>query len=156
MQRRPEKSEELVESQALLRNQAGTRLTPAQRMRNRGKPMLSSSNVVRPAFGSVVERYYTQLFGVDLTERPRHDQYVYMHSNSICVVGVAPSHAMFHCGSPITSVSFEIKGRAGKVLRDLTVIEFSGKKKRGCPTVQEDTTICQVTVADGRVFNICA
>ena len=152
---RPEKSEALLESQKLLRAQTNQRLTVVRRNKNGPRPVFGA-DMPRPAFGSVVERYYTQLFTVDVGGKPRHDQYVYMHSNRICVIGVTPSHAMFHCKSLIESVSFAIKGRGEKVQRDLSDLQFSGKKKRGCPTVQEDTVICQVTVADGRVFNIAA
>eukprot|EP00947_MAST-08B_sp_MAST-8B-sp1_P006016 g6016.t1 len=46
-------------------------------------------------FGSLIERYYTQLYlcGTDGDGR-RNDMYVNVHSNKLCVVGIAPSHAL--------------------------------------------------------------
>jgi hypothetical protein len=36
--------------------------------------------------GSMVERYYTQLFSCDTMGKPMEDQFVHMHSNRLCVV----------------------------------------------------------------------
>ncbi|RLN90153.1 hypothetical protein BBJ28_00015122, partial [Nothophytophthora sp. Chile5] len=39
--------------------------------------------------GTMIERYYTEMFSCDTMGKPLEDQYVHMHSNRLCVVGVA-------------------------------------------------------------------
>jgi len=154
---RPEKSEQRLESDKLLRNQAGSRQTPSQRMHAGFVKADGFGGGSKPVFGSVVERYYTQMFKVDHAGRDHHDHFAYMHSNRMCITGLAPSHELItaHATNPVKSVSFQIHAR-GRVTRDLTVLQFSGKRKKGTPTVEGPTTICQVTMTDGRVYNIPA
>lgn len=36
--------------------------------------------------GTMIERYYTEMFSCDTMKRPQEDHYVHMHSNRLCVV----------------------------------------------------------------------
>ena len=155
--RRPDKSQERKASDQLMWEQAAQRQTPSQRMQQGGRQTSGFGGGSVPVFGSVVERYYTQLYQTDFKGRDHHDHFVYMHSNRMCVMGIAPSHEIFSnlATNPVQSISFAIKNR-GRVTRDLTQLSFSGKRKKGTPSVEGSTTICQVTMADGRVYNIPA
>ena len=53
-----------------------------------------------------LRRYYTRFFAVDVKANPRHDQYVHLHSNCACVLGVTRYHALVTAGSPIVNVRF--------------------------------------------------
>ena len=61
--------------------------------------------------GSLVERYYTQLFSCTTNGEEGQDMYVNMHSNRLCVVGVAPSHALLQVpGRTVVKVDFSRDG----------------------------------------------
>ena len=98
-------------------------------------------------FGTLVERYYEQLFSVNTCACPSHDQYVYRHANELLVVGVAPSHPLLAPGRVIASVTF---------CDAFMGIEVSGKKKRGAPLVEESTKLCSVMCTDGAVYDLRA
>lgn len=64
-----------------------------------------------------------------------------MHGNGICVVGLAPFHALRAraAGSArIASLSFNVHGR------DYAQIELSGKRKRGAQSVDAATVIAEI------------
>jgi hypothetical protein len=48
-----------------------------------------------------VERDYTHFYLLDVMDEPGADQFVYKHFNSLCVVGVAPSHVAFANGRKV-------------------------------------------------------
>lgn len=98
-------------------------------------------------FGTLVERYYEQLFAVDVGGKPSHDQYVYRHANELLVVGVAPSHPLLAPGRVVASVTFSDA---------LLGIEVSGKKKHGAPFVEEAAKLCSVVCTDGAVYDLVA
>lgn len=54
------------------------------------------------------------------------DQYVNMHKNELCIIGIARTHSMFAEGRAVTGVSYQ---------QDCSAI--SGKKKKGAPKLEQ-------------------
>ncbi|EKX41518.1 hypothetical protein GUITHDRAFT_112492 [Guillardia theta CCMP2712] len=97
------------------------------------------------------ERDYTHYFATNVGGQEGADQFVYQHFNSLCVVGLAPSHVAFRDGRRIVAVDFDV-GRSG----DKTEVKPSGKKKNGSLFVKEDSRLCDVVCDDGSRFKIRA
>lgn len=97
----------------------------------------------RPAFGTLIERYYTQLFKVDVGGVAGHDQYANMHSNRLFVVGVAPHHPLIARGSPVVKVNFDPKGNG----QDLA--EQVSASSRGLPRLPSWLTRAHAHVPPG-------
>jgi hypothetical protein len=73
-----------------------------------------------------VERDYTRYFAVDQQGDEGNDHFVFQHFNTLCVVGLAPSHAALSNGRRIVQVDFEVGGNKDKCSKKVT-----GKKKQG-------------------------
>lgn len=95
----------------------------------------------RELFGDVVSRYFERLFHA-LRDR-REDQYVNVHKNMMCTIGIAPGHPILAEKKNVESVEF----RYGE-------LNISGKKKKGAPRLQEDTTFCTLRCKDGTTWKI--
>lgn len=48
-----------------------------------------------------VDRDYSHFFLLNVGDEPGADQFVYKHFNSLCVIGVAPSHVAFANGRKV-------------------------------------------------------
>ena len=122
----------------------------------------------RATLPDVVERYYTEMFWVSPTDPAAtplfqnhdavqqngkilvpeteqqpctdEDQYVNMHKNELCVVGVAHTHSMFGSGRQVVRVRFNHSDAMSAV---------SGKKKKGAPKLQQCSVLATVTCDDG-------
>ena len=126
----------------------------------------------RDPFGDVVHRNYTELFlrresrGFDAptAESARSaeslsvpsalsctDQYVHLHPNHLCVVGIAPTHAALQKGRTITKITYGTLRGA-----DLAVVKTSGKKKRGSLRVKSDTMLATIACDDGTSWSCLA
>jgi hypothetical protein len=90
-----------------------------------------------------IERYYTELFACDVMGKPHEDQYVHMHSNRLCVVGVAPTHPLMR--EEIRAIVFTSHVLDSRV---------SGKKKRGGEFMLPQTILCHVHCTSGASFAI--
>lgn len=88
-----------------------------------------------------IERYYTELFSCDTMNRPMEDQYVHMHSNRLCVVGVAASHPVM--ADEIEQIEFSSAVLESKV---------SGKKKKGGHFLLPTTILCHIKCKSGQVY----
>ncbi|KAJ0402086.1 hypothetical protein ATCC90586_000271 [Pythium insidiosum] len=93
--------------------------------------------------GTMIERYYTELFACDVMSRPNEDQYVHMHSNRLCVVGVANSHPAMK--EEIASIEFTPNVLESRV---------SGKKKKGGQFMLPETIICHIRCKSGASYAI--
>jgi hypothetical protein len=65
------------------------------------------------------------------------DQYIAMHSNRLCLLGIAPGHSMFQCGRTVTRVVFHHE------------VQISGKKKKGAVALQHYSILATVECSDG-------
>ncbi|KAE9010359.1 hypothetical protein PR003_g15678 [Phytophthora rubi] len=93
--------------------------------------------------GTMIERYYTEMFSCDTNGKPMEDQNVHMHSNRLCVVGVAESHPVMQ--EELVSVEF-----AQNVLDS----RVTGKKKKGGQFMQPKTVLCVLKCKSGREFTL--
>ncbi|TYZ63304.1 hypothetical protein PybrP1_009093 [[Pythium] brassicae (nom. inval.)] len=109
--------------------------------RNEDKFLAGASASTASLRGTMIERYYTELFSCDTMNRAMEDQYVHMHSNRLCVVGVAASHPMLV--DEIEAVEFSSAVRESKV---------TGKKKRGGHFLLPGTVLCHVKCKSGKAY----
>ncbi len=73
-----------------------------------------------------VERDYTRFYMRNVCGEEGADQFVYLHFNSLYVIGIAPSHAAISNGRQVEKVDFDV-GRSGDKLAN----KPTGKKKAG-------------------------
>uniref|UniRef100_A0AAV1T322 C3H1-type domain-containing protein n=1 Tax=Peronospora matthiolae TaxID=2874970 RepID=A0AAV1T322_9STRA len=93
--------------------------------------------------GTMIERYYTEMFSCDTMGKPMEDQYVHMHSNRLCVVGVAESHPVMQ--EELASVEFP---------RNVVENHVTGKKKKGGCFMLPDTVVCVLKCKSNREFTL--
>ncbi|CAH0481356.1 unnamed protein product [Peronospora belbahrii] len=93
--------------------------------------------------GTMIERYYTEMFSCDTMGKVMEDQYVHMHSNRLCVVGVAESHPVMQ--EELVSVEFE---------RNVLENRVTGKKKKGGCFMLPNMVICVLKCKSGREFKL--
>ncbi|ETI43900.1 hypothetical protein, variant 1 [Phytophthora nicotianae CJ01A1] len=93
--------------------------------------------------GTMIERYYTEMFSCDTMGKPMEDQYVHMHSNRLCVVGVAESHPVML--EELVSVEFT---------QNVLESRVTGKKKKGGRFMLPNTVLCVLKCKSGREFNL--
>ncbi|CCI41217.1 unnamed protein product [Albugo candida] len=103
-------------------------------------PSIKNQNTL-PA--TMVERYYTQLFALNVMGNESHDISIQMHSNRLCMTTLAPSHPVFQ--ETILSVDFGEKLKENKV---------NGKKKKGGLFLIPTTILCRIRCHSGRVYEI--
>ena len=108
-------------------------------------------------YPSVVQRYFTSYFNVSLasgkTDSPviphRNDVRILFHSNKICVITLAPSHAVLKTNATVKSVSFKVSDKCDRFHN-----KVSGKRKRGAQWLNPESPLCIVTTNDDAVYTI--
>lgn len=93
----------------------------------------------------IVDRYYTRYYYVR-PEEPDQDHLVLMHSNRICLIGLAPSHVAFT--KNITGVEFNI-GNC-----DRSENKVKGKSKKGAMALQPTSALAMVQCDDGSEYKV--
>ncbi|OWZ11536.1 hypothetical protein PHMEG_00015424 [Phytophthora megakarya] len=93
--------------------------------------------------GTMIERYYTEMFSCDRKGKPMEDQYVHMHSNRLCVVGVTESHPVMM--EELVSVEFT---------QNVLDSRVTGKKKKGGRFMLPNTVLCVLKCKSGREFTL--
>eukprot|EP00276_Gloeochaete_wittrockiana_P010392 CAMPEP_0184654604 /NCGR_PEP_ID=MMETSP0308-20130426/12272_1 /TAXON_ID=38269 /ORGANISM="Gloeochaete witrockiana, Strain SAG 46.84" /LENGTH=178 /DNA_ID=CAMNT_0027090663 /DNA_START=44 /DNA_END=580 /DNA_ORIENTATION=- len=78
-------------------------------------------------------------------KQPGADQYVYRHSNRLCVVGIASTHACLAPGISITSVEFKENRLKNHV---------HGKRKKGGLFLEAISALCTIRCSDDSSFNV--
>ena len=81
----------------------------------------------------------------DRTTCTDEDQYVNMHKNELCIIGVAKTHSMFAAGRKVTGVYY--KQDCSKV---------SGKKNKGASKCEQSSVLAVVTCDDGTEWAVKA
>eukprot|EP00741_Cyanophora_paradoxa_P011781 tig00020563_g11385.t1 len=95
-------------------------------------------------FPAPEERYFARAYYLNEKNQEGADQYVHQHTNTLCVIGLAPSHAA-------------LKRRPVKVeYREGRNAKCTGKRKRGSFYVQEHTPVCDVVCEDGSRWTVLA
>lgn len=93
----------------------------------------------------IVDRYYTRYYYVR-DDAPDEDHLVLIHSNRICLIGLAPSHIALR--KEITSVDFNI-GNC-----DRSDNRVKGKSKKGAMALQPFTALAMVHCSDGSQYKV--
>jgi hypothetical protein len=70
------------------------------------------------------------------------DQYVNMHKNELCILGVAHSHSMFAAGRTVRAVRYEVDCSA-----------ISGKKKKGAPKLEQCAALSTHLIPSPPIFS---
>lgn len=94
---------------------------------------------------SLVDRYFTRFY-YRKSNTDNEDHQILIHSNRICLIGLAPSHIAFTKG--IKSVNFNI----GNVDRRENIC--SGKGKKGAMNLQPSSALAIVTCDDDSQYKI--
>ena len=98
-------------------------------------------------FPSVVDRYFTRFyFERKSPSGENEDHLVLYHSNKLCVIGLAASHAAHSKG--IASVNFDI-GNC-----DRSQNQVKGKKKKGGMNLSPTTVLAEVTCSDNSKYKV--
>lgn len=94
---------------------------------------------------AIVDRYYTRFYFVR-ENAPDEDHLVLIHSNRICLVGLAPSHAAL--AKEIMRVDFNI-GNC-----DRSENKVKGKSKKGAMLLQPTSALAMVHCSDGSQYKV--
>lgn len=107
---------------------------------------IERSITLQDKYPSVIDRYYTRKY---VQSEGGNDVCLLFHSNKICVVTLAKSHAALTKG--ISKVDFKV----GKKL-DRSSNKVTGKGKKGAQCVNEKDVLCIVECKDGTVYQVMA
>lgn len=96
------------------------------------------------------ERNYKQYYVADVGGVPYNDHFLYRHANGLCIVGLAPGHAIFRedSGGGVGEVEFTLGSRKKPF------VQVTGKFKRNALHMDPASQLAQVKLTDGRTFTI--
>ena len=109
---------------------------------------IEESITLSVTYPSVIDRYFTRRY---IRRDGDNDTCLLYHSNKICLVTLAQSHAIFKKDVVIKKVNFKV----GEKL-DRTNNKVSGKKKHGGQYVDEHSILCLVECEDDSVYTVRA
>eukprot|EP01132_Coremiostelium_polycephalum_P007956 gene7956-9786_t len=92
---------------------------------------------------TVIERYYTQYYMIDVSNKINEDQYINQHSNGLCIIGIAPSHPVL--SKDIIKIEFK---------ENLLNNEVSGTSKKGGFRLQKETIVCEIQCSDSTTYSL--
>ncbi|XP_076627259.1 protein Abitram [Colletes latitarsis] len=99
-------------------------------------------------FPTITDRYFTAYYKLDV-QSTTDDICILMHSNRICMLTLAPSHAALQSNVQITKVDFKVSEKLDRVLN-----KVSGKSKHGAQPLQANSNICIITCSNGKTYTI--
>lgn len=103
------------------------------------------------SFPGFSERFFTKyLYQKKAKNGDLEDHDVLVHSNGICLVGLAASHPA--CSKDIMSVDFNI----GNVDRAQNSVKVKGKAKKGGMILQDSTALCKIRCTDETEYTIAS
>lgn len=94
-------------------------------------------------FPTVTERYLTPYYFV-AEDSPGEDTCIWVHSNRICLISLAPSHRIIKERKTIKSINFKVSEKLDRASN-----KVSGKSKHGAQPLQPSSTICSIECDDG-------
>lgn len=103
--------------------------------------LLPQAATALPSFPTVIERHYKHYYYVG--PENTFDQYLHCHSNTICVMGLAPLHPILVQGLEVARVDWDV----AKI--DRSKLSIKGKKKKGGVWVDEVNPLCVIHCTDG-------
>ncbi|XP_076461625.1 protein Abitram-like [Babylonia areolata] len=98
---------------------------------------------------TVVERYFSRHYRIDVQKKVSEDICILSHSNKICIVTLAPSHPVLAKRKVVTHVNFKVGGA------DRLDNKTSGKSKRGAQWLGSLAPLCTLTCDDNSKYSIC-
>ncbi|KAK7109549.1 protein Abitram-like [Littorina saxatilis] len=97
---------------------------------------------------TVVDRYFSKHYRIDLQKKQGEDICILTHSNKICIVTLAPSHPILSEKKTVTDVNFDVGG--ANRLENKT----SGKSKRGALWLGALSPLCTLTCSDESKYRV--
>ncbi|KAK9308392.1 hypothetical protein QLX08_001571 [Tetragonisca angustula] len=99
-------------------------------------------------FPTITDRYFTAYYKLDV-QSYTDDICILMHSNRICMLTLAPSHAILQDDKQITKVDFKVSNKLDRVQN-----KVSGKSKHGAQPLQTNSNICKITCSNEKSYVI--
>lgn len=96
----------------------------------------------------ITERYFTTYYRMNFPQEGQ-DICIRMHTNRICLISLAPSHAIFQKNRKISKINFQVTDKLNRA--DNAV---SGKAKHGAQPLHESSKICTISSDDGESWVI--
>ncbi|KAL7715694.1 Protein Abitram [Entamoeba marina] len=96
-------------------------------------------------FPNFIERYTKQFYIPDVDTTQTRDQYVFHHSNGLCIIGLAKCHPA--CNAKNIQINLKVNYDESKKVK--------GKCKFGGVVLQKNTIVCIIT-ADGIDYEVRA
>eukprot|EP01137_Pigoraptor_chileana_P030396 Opistho-2@16898 len=97
---------------------------------------------------SVIERYYEQFYAVGVKGKEGNDFYIHLHTNRLCVIGLAPSHPIVQGQLAIKEVVFDRKKKKQQ--------DRAPGEKKVIVNVFPDSVLCDIVCDNGLVFPVYA
>lgn len=97
---------------------------------------------------TITDRYFTAYYKLDV-QSYADDICILMHSNRICMLTLAPSHAILQDDKHITKVDFKVSNKLDRVQN-----KVSGKSKHGAQPLQTNSNICKITCSNEKPYII--
>ena len=107
---------------------------------------IERSITLQDKYPSVVDRYFTRKY---VQNEGDNDVCLLFHSNKICIVTLAKSHAAFKKG--ISKVDFKVTNKLDRSSNKVT-----GKGKKGGQHVDEKAVLCVLECLDGTIYRVMA
>ncbi|CAN9503993.1 unnamed protein product [Ophioblennius macclurei] len=98
---------------------------------------------------SVIDRYYTRWYRVDMKGKACEDHCILQHSNRLCVITLAETHPILQNGRAIKSINYQISNGCSRLNN-----KVSGKSKRGGQFLTDFAPLCRITCTDDTEFTI--
>ncbi|XP_015522571.1 protein Abitram [Neodiprion lecontei] len=120
----------------------------SEAIENRKELHILNSFKPTPAFPNVTERYLTPYYYVN-EESPGDDTCIWVHSNRICLISLAPSHDIIKMQKNIKCINFKITEKLDRASN-----KVSGKSKHGAQPLQPSSTICSIECEHGGNYSV--
>lgn len=123
-------------------------ITDQETIDNTKEPHILQSFKPTNLFPNVTERYLTPYYYMS-EEAPGNDTCIWVHSNRICLISLAPSHEIVKEKKKIKSINFKVSDKLDRASN-----KVSGKSKHGAQPLQPSSTICTIECEDEKMYSI--
>ncbi|XP_011646645.1 protein Simiate-like isoform X1 [Pogonomyrmex barbatus] len=99
-------------------------------------------------FPTVTDRYFTPYYKMNVQSHG-DDMCIWIHSNRICMLSLAPSHIILQGNKDIIKVDFKVSDKLDRSLN-----KVSGKSKHGAQPLQTNSNICTISCSNKETYVI--
>lgn len=99
-------------------------------------------------FPTITQRYFTAYYKLNV-QKPNDDMCILLHSNRVCMLTLAPSHAALCSDHEITEINFKVSEKLDRAMN-----KVSGKSKHGAQPLQTNSNICVIACSNGQTYTI--